>query len=86
MTTVSVEEAGPRLAELVKLVMAGERVVITGEGASRVELKVKTATALSQTKRTGPRRLGLLEGKLVVDERFFEPLPEDELKLWNCEG
>ncbi len=81
MTTVSVEEAGPRLAELVKLVMAGERVVITGEGASRVELQAPKLVA----PHAGPRVLGAWEGMFTVDDEFFEPLPENELKRWYGE-
>jgi antitoxin (DNA-binding transcriptional repressor) of toxin-antitoxin stability system len=32
------------------------------------------------------RRLGFLEGLGDVGPEFFEPLPEDELRLWNGEG
>ena len=31
-------------------------------------------------------RLGFLEGRGDVGPEFFEPLPEDELRLWNGEG
>jgi antitoxin (DNA-binding transcriptional repressor) of toxin-antitoxin stability system len=32
------------------------------------------------------RKAGMLKGRISLDERFFEPLPDDELALWNCEG
>ncbi len=32
------------------------------------------------------RRIGFLAGRGDVGPEFFEPLPEDELRLWNCEG
>ena len=32
------------------------------------------------------QRLGFLEGMGDVGPEFFEPLPEDELRLWNGEG
>jgi hypothetical protein len=32
------------------------------------------------------QRLGFLEGLGDVGPEFFEPLPEDELRLWNGEG
>jgi hypothetical protein len=37
---------------------------------------------------SGPasQRLGFLEGLVDVGPEFFEPLPEDELRLWNGEG
>jgi hypothetical protein len=31
----------------------------------------------------GRRQFGALKGKIAMDERFNEPLPEDELGGWN---
>ena len=28
------------------------------------------------------RKFGALRGKLIVDETFFDPLPDDELDAW----
>ena len=33
-----------------------------------------------------PRIMGHATGKIVVHPSFFDPLPDDELKLWNCEA
>jgi hypothetical protein len=32
------------------------------------------------------RRIGFLEGQGSIGPEFFDPLPEDELRLWNGEG
>ena len=31
----------------------------------------------------GTRRFGALRDRIVVDDRFFEPLPESELARWE---
>ncbi len=31
----------------------------------------------------GKRQPGALKGKIKITDAFFEPLPEDELKLWE---
>ena len=31
-------------------------------------------------------RIGFLEGQGSIGPEFFDPLPEDELRLWNGEG
>lgn len=66
-----------------KLAAAGERVVITGEGTARVELRVEADERIASE--LPPRRLGLLEGQLMVGPEFFDPLPDYELKLWYGE-
>jgi hypothetical protein len=35
---------------------------------------------------TQRRPLGMYKGMFEVGPEFFEPLPEEELRLWNCEG
>ncbi|HEY3974350.1 MAG TPA: hypothetical protein VGM18_15200 [Candidatus Sulfotelmatobacter sp.] len=37
------------------------------------------AVKVSPSSRKGPRKLGILKGKLAVGPEFFEPLPPDEL-------
>jgi hypothetical protein len=32
------------------------------------------------------RRIGFMAGRGHVGPEFFDPLPDDELRLWNCEG
>ena len=31
----------------------------------------------------GKRRFGAMKGKIVVDDSILEPLPEEELALWE---
>jgi antitoxin (DNA-binding transcriptional repressor) of toxin-antitoxin stability system len=75
MTTVSVHEAKTHLSRLIEKVLAGEEVVITRNKAPVVRLV-----------REGPPEkkplLGALKGQVLIDERFFEPLPDDELNAW----
>lgn len=79
MTTVSVHEAKTHLSRLIERVLAGEEVVIARNREPVVRLV-----------REGPakkgKRIGLLKGQILIDDRFFEPLPEDELAAWNCES
>ncbi len=77
MTTITLEKAKSELEELLKRARAGEEIVISDGEEPGVLL-----TALY------PRRgFGMFKGKFEVpDSVLFDPLPEDELKLWNGEG
>ena len=72
MKMVSVREAKNRLSSLLERVHAGEEVVIAKRGTPYARLCPLEPSI---------RRPGLLSGK--VDESFFEPLPEAELKTWE---
>jgi prevent-host-death family protein len=76
MTTVSVHEAKTHLSRLIEQVLAGEDVVITRNKEPVVRL-VREAPPKKG------KRIGLLKGKIAIDDRFFEPLPDDELAAWN---
>lgn len=73
MTKVNVHEAKTQFSRLLERAHAGEEIVIAKNGEPYARL-----VPLQQPKQREP---GLLKGKL--DEAFFEPLPEDELKLWE---
>ena len=79
MTTVSVHEAKTHLSRLIEKVLAGEEVIV--ERNHKPVIKLVPA---EQAKKK--RLLGALKGKISLDERFFEPLPDDELALWEGEG
>lgn len=32
------------------------------------------------------RRVGFMAGQGSVGPEFFDPLPDEELRLWNCDG
>ena len=82
MTTATIFEAKTNLSELIRKAQAGERVIITSgrEKAPVVELLAVQPAAC--------RRLGFLEHlKLdIPDSAFFDPLPEEELRVWEGDG
>lgn len=78
MTTVSVHEAKTHLSRLIEKVLAGEEVVVT----RNKQPVIKLVPAAANRKPL----LGALEGRIKLDDSFFDPLPDDELALWNGEG
>lgn len=75
MTVVTVHEAKTNLSKLIAEALEGGEVVI----ARGKEPVVK----LVPVKPKGKRQPGVLKGKITVDDSFFEPLPEDELRAWE---
>ena len=74
-------EAKTNLSQLVKQAQKGEVVTIT---SGRDRTPVARLEALKPVAKT---RLGALETPgFVLTKQFFEPLPEDELNLWNGSG
>lgn len=73
-TTVNVQDAKTRLSELLKAVEAGESVIIARAGKPIAELRPL-------------ERVDLVFGgfDVEVDERFFSPLPDDELAAWESD-
>ncbi len=82
MQEVSMFEAKTQLSKLVKLANQGEEGVIT---SGRARKPVARITAI-EPKQAERRPLGLYEGMFEVGPEFLEPLPEEELRLWNGEG
>jgi len=79
VTTVTIHEAKTNLSELIRRVEAGEEVII-----ARRDVPVARLEAIPR--RHGKRGLaGILKGKVepLPDSFFFDPLPEDELRLWE---
>ena len=76
MTTVTVHAAKTNLSRLIEQALRGEEVVIA-RGAKPVVRLVPVDAPPPK------RRFGSLKGRLEVPDGFFEPLPEDELKLWE---
>lgn len=79
MPEVTIHEAKTQLSELVKRVQRGEEIIVTS-GRSRKPV-IKLVAVDEQPKK---RPSDLFKGTLGPG--FFEPLPEDELRLWNGEG
>ena len=81
MQKATVFEAKTNLSKLIQRALEGEDVQIT---TGRERKPVVRLVAIEPT--DAKRRLGFLKGKIEVGPEFFEPLPEDELRLWNGEG
>ncbi len=84
MTIVSIHSAD-ELADLIRRAKAGEEIVIAATGTALLARLVPVETPPAETAKA-PRRPGSMRGQLnLPDEFFFEPLPEDELRLWEGE-
>ncbi len=81
MPSATIFEAKTNLSKLVQRALQGEDVQITtGRERKPIVRLIPVDPVLSS------RRLGFLEGLGDVGPEFFDPLPEDELRLWNGEG
>ena len=75
MAVVNVHQAKTQLSRLLAQVEAGEEVIIARRG--------EPVARLVRCKARGRRQFGAMKGKLVIDDKFFDPLPEDELRAWE---
>jgi antitoxin (DNA-binding transcriptional repressor) of toxin-antitoxin stability system len=81
MITATIFEAKTTLSELVKKAQAGETVIIT---SGREKTPVARLEPIEPVK---PQRLGICyDPDFKLGDAFWEPLPEEELRLWNGEG
>jgi len=82
MITKTIFEAKTNLSELVRKAQKGEEVIITS-GRNRVPVARLEAIPPAGKK----KRLGFYETPgFVLTDAFWEPLPEEELRLWEGEG
>lgn len=77
MPTVNVHQAKTQLSRLLERVEAGEEIVIARNGKP-------VARLVSYEGRRGVRRFGVMKDRIAIDDRFFEPLPDDELDAWEA--
>lgn len=75
-TTVKMHEAKTHLSSLVARAVEGEEIVIARGDTPQVKL----VPVETRPKRT----FGSMKGQFEIDDRFFEPLPEEELAAWEC--
>lgn len=75
MSMVNIHQAKTQLSRLLAQVEAGEEVVIARNG--------KPVARLVRFRDRGKRRFGALQGKISIDESFFDPLPESESAAWE---
>ena len=81
MYSATIFEAKTNLSELVRRAQQGEEIQIT---SGRERKPVARLVAIDPIPES--RRVGFMEGRGDVGPEFFDPLPEDELRLWNGEG
>lgn len=78
-TVYQFDEAEANLAKLLDQAEAGEEVSI-----ARADGRVIKLIAGSDPEQPKPKRVpGTLKGKIKLDDSFFDPLPEEELRLWE---
>lgn len=77
MVMVTMHKAKTTLSQLVAQVEAGEDVVIMRGQHPVARLVAFSAEAPPQ------RRFGALKGQVEVTAAYFEPLPENEVALWE---
>jgi prevent-host-death family protein len=76
MTTVTIHKAKTELSKLIAQAERGEEVIIA---RGRVPVARLVPYAPEQPK----RGFGSMRGRATIGPEFWEPLPEDELKLWE---
>lgn len=83
MTTVSVHEAKTHLSRLIREVLAGNEVTVMRGNQPVVRI------VAAEPPRPGKRELGWLRGDSGGSDPlaygFWDPMPDDELALWNGE-
>ena len=78
MITATIFEAKTHLSDLVKKAQNGETVVITSGRAKTPVARIEPI----RPKR--PQRLGILKNSgIKIGNEIFDPLPEEELRLWE---
>lgn len=85
MTTVTVHHAKTHLSALIAAAERGEDVVIAR--GSKPAVRIVSINADAGQIQGRPQRVpGRLKGLISIDESFFDPLPEEDLRLWEGEG
>jgi prevent-host-death family protein len=85
----SMHEAKTGLSKLVERALAGEDVILT-KGKGRIPIaRIVPITSLDlKNGHANPpmtkRPIGLFAGEFEVGPEFFDPLPEEELALWEA--
>lgn len=76
MTRVTIDEAKTHLSRLIEEVENGGEVVI-----SRRDKPIARLVAIETVR--PERKPGRMQGMIEVGDEIFDPLPEDELRLWE---
>lgn len=77
LPVVNVHEAKTHFSKLLERAHAGEEIVLGKAGKPYARLVPLAAVAKPR------RQPGRLKGWKIPDSAFFDPLPEEELRLWE---
>ncbi len=78
MKHVNMHDAKTHLSKYVAELKPGETLILCNRNQPVAEIR-------SLTRKAGKRRLDVFKGEFTVPDSFFEPLPDDLLKAFNCE-
>lgn len=84
MTTVTVHHAKTHLSRLIAAAERGEEVIIAR--GNKPAVRMVAVQPADPPKPRLPRTPGRLKGLVSLDESFFEPMSEEDLRLWEGEG
>jgi len=76
MTMVTIHKAKTQLSKLLEQVERGEEVIIARG-------KTPVARLVPYGHEQPKRGFGSMKGRATIGPEFWEPLPEEELKLWE---
>jgi antitoxin (DNA-binding transcriptional repressor) of toxin-antitoxin stability system len=82
MENVTLDHARVHLEELIERAARGEDIRISDPKLGTVRLQAVAGTVEQEGKPRAERRPGRWKGKFTVPARLFEPMTEEELKLW----
>ncbi|WP_425991758.1 type II toxin-antitoxin system Phd/YefM family antitoxin [Brevundimonas sp. TWP2-3-2] len=81
MATVTVHHAKTHLSKLIAAAERGEEVIIARGNKPAVRI-----SAIEPADVRPKRQFGSMKGLISIDDRFFEPLPEEDILLWEGRG
>jgi prevent-host-death family protein len=73
--TMNMQAAKTNLSKLVNAALEGDEVIIANRGVPVVKMV--------PYERPKKRELGFVPGDEDIPDSFFDPLPEEELRLWE---
>jgi prevent-host-death family protein len=83
MATFTIHTAKTQLSRLIERAEAGEEVIIARRDKPVVRLVPLEQPKPKRQFGAMKRQFGAMKGRASVGPEFFEPLPEEELKLWE---
>lgn len=76
MTSVSVHEAKTHLSRLLREIEAGQEIDITRR--NKVVARIVPPEPLAKKP-----LLGAMKGQFELDDAFFDPIPDEDLRAWG---